>query len=76
SRRIDWSADPLACGGYTFLRPGGAGAREKLAASDTGALFWAGSESATEPIAATVGGAFASGLRAAKDVLNHIDRTP
>jgi hypothetical protein len=26
-RRIDWGADPFARGGYTFVRPGGTGAR-------------------------------------------------
>jgi monoamine oxidase len=38
-RRIDWSADPLACGGFTFLRPGAVGTRASLAAADTGALI-------------------------------------
>ncbi len=68
-RRIDWSRDPFASGGYTFLRPGGAQARARLAAADTGALLWAGSETATQPIAATVAGAYASGLRAASEVI-------
>ena len=68
SRLIDWSADPLSCGGYTLLRPGGAGARARLATADTGALFWAGSETATQPIAATVAGAYTTGLRAALEV--------
>lgn len=67
-RRIDWAADPLACGGYTFVRPGGIGARARLAAPDTGALFWAGAETATTAIAAAVQGAFTSGLRAAGEV--------
>jgi monoamine oxidase len=75
-RRVDWSADPFACGGYTYLRPGGAKARVKLAAADTGALFWAGSETATEPIAATVGGAYASGLRAARATMTHLTARP
>jgi monoamine oxidase len=66
-RRIDWATDPLSCGGYTFLRPGGVGARSRLAAPDTGALFWAGSATATRTIAATVEGAFVSGLRAASE---------
>jgi monoamine oxidase len=65
--RIDWSTDRMALGGYTFLRPGGTGARGRLAASDTGALFWAGSATATRTIAATVEGAFVSGLRAASE---------
>ncbi len=66
-RRIDWAADPYSRGGYTFLRPGGTGARARLAAADTGALFWAGDASATRGIAATVEGAFTSGLRAAAE---------
>lgn len=69
ARRIDWSRDPFARGGYTFVRPGAAKSRSQLAAASTGKLFWAGSETATAPIAATVEGAFTSGLRAAEDVL-------
>jgi len=68
SRRIDWGSDPMSCGGYTFLRPGGTGARARLAAPDTAMLFWAGSATATRTIAATVEGAFESGLRAAAEV--------
>jgi monoamine oxidase len=68
-RLVDWSGDPYARGGYTFLRPGADGARARLAAPDTGRLMWAGSETATEPIAATVAGAYASGLRAGFEVL-------
>lgn len=72
-RRIDWAADPFACGGYTFLRPGGTGARARLAAPDTGALFWAGAATATTTIAAAVQGAFASGVEAAHRVLAYLE---
>ena len=75
-RRIDWGADEFARGGYTFLKPGGTGARAKLAASDTGALFWAGSATVSAPIAATVEGAFASGQRAAAEVIEALDAGP
>ncbi len=68
ARRIDWARDPFSCGGYTFLRPGGSGARQRLAAADTGALFWAGSATATPTIAETVQAAYLSGLRAAGEV--------
>jgi monoamine oxidase len=71
-RCVDWSKDPFACGGYSFVRPGAAAARVKLAAPTTGMLFWAGSETATVPIAATVEGAFTSGLRAAEELLQAI----
>lgn len=64
-RRVDWSADPLACGGYSFVRVGGAGARERMAANDTGALLWAGAATESSPIAETVEAAYLSGLRAA-----------
>ena len=67
-RVIDWGRDPFACGGYTFLRPGGTGARRRLAAADTGALFWAGSATESTPIAATVEAAHLSGRRAAAEV--------
>ncbi len=69
-RVIDWGRDPFARGGYTFLRPGGAGARRRLAAADTGALFWAGSATESTPIAATVEAAYLSGLRAAAEVVS------
>ena len=68
SRRIDWAADPLARGGYCFVRVGGAGAREKLAAADTGALLWAGAATESSPIAETVEAAYLSGRRAAGEV--------
>ncbi|MEE8310878.1 MAG: NAD(P)/FAD-dependent oxidoreductase [Candidatus Binatia bacterium] len=75
-QRVDWAADELACGGYSFVRPGGTGSRRRLAAADTGALFWAGSATVNAPIAATVEGAFASGLRAAAEVLEYLDARP
>jgi monoamine oxidase len=68
-RRIDWTTDPFARGGYTFARPGGRGARSRLAAAETGALFWAGAATATPTIADTVQAAYVSGLRAADEVL-------
>jgi monoamine oxidase len=67
-RRIDWASDPFACGGYTFIRPGGTGARVRLAATETGALFWAGAATATPTIADTVQAAYLSALRAAGEV--------
>jgi monoamine oxidase len=67
-RLIDWGADPLVAGGYSFVRFGGAGARERLAAADTGALLWAGAATESSPIAETVEAAYLSGLRAALEV--------
>lgn len=74
ARRIDWTTDPFACGGYTYLKPGGTGARAQLAAPETEALFWAGSATAWSPIAATVEAAFESGLRAAGEALAFLGR--
>ena len=67
ARRIDWTTDPFSCGGYTFLRPGGTGARLQLTAADTGALFWAGAATATSTISDTVQAAYLSGVRAAAE---------
>jgi len=72
SRRIDWSTDPFARGGYTFTRPGGRGARARLAAADTPPLFWAGAATTTSTIAETVQAAYVSGLRAASEVLTFL----
>jgi monoamine oxidase len=72
SRRIDWSTDPFARGGYTFTRPGGRGARGRLAAADTAALFWAGAATTTSTIAEKVQAAYVSGLRAASEVLSFL----
>lgn len=71
-RLIDWAADPFSRGGYTFLRPGGVGARADLRDADTGRLFWAGSATEWQPIAATVEAAHTSGLRAAAEVRAHL----
>ena len=65
ARMVDWPGDPYAGGGYTYLPPGAVGAREVLAARDTGALVWAGAATVSTPIADTVGAAYLSGLRAA-----------
>ncbi|HXJ22335.1 MAG TPA: NAD(P)/FAD-dependent oxidoreductase [Polyangia bacterium] len=76
SRRIDWTTDPFARGGYTFTRPGGRGARARLAAAETGALFWAGSATTTSTIADTVQAAYVSGMRAAGEVLSFLTAAP
>ena len=72
-RRIDWTTDPFARGGHTFTRPDSHGARGRLAAPDTAALFWAGAATATSTIADTVQAAYVSGMRAAAEVLGFLD---
>lgn len=66
-QRIDWTSDRFARGGYSFVLRGGRGARARLAAPDTGALFWAGSATESSPIADSVEAAYRSGLRAASE---------
>jgi len=68
ARFVDWATEPTALGGYTFLPPGAVGARQQLAAPDTGALVWAGSATVFQPVADTVEAAYLSGLRAANQV--------
>ncbi len=67
-RFVKWGQDPFAVGGYTYVRPGGRGAREKLKAMDTGALFWAGSGTESQPVSELVETAYLSGLRTAREV--------
>jgi monoamine oxidase len=74
ARRVDWCTNPFTRGGYSFVRYGGAGARAALAAPDTGALHWAGDATSTTTIAAVVHAAYASGRRAAAEVVERLGR--
>jgi monoamine oxidase len=67
-RFVDWAADPFAGLGYSFVRPGGLGARALLATPIDQVLFWAGEATSSER-PATVHGAMESGARAAQEVL-------
>ena len=64
----DWRRDPFARGAYSYLRVGGEGAREELAAPLAGTLFFAGEATDAEE-SGTVAGALRSGARAARQVL-------
>jgi monoamine oxidase len=64
----DWQADPYARGGYSYVRVGGTGAREELAAPLDETLYFAGEATDTEE-SGTVGGALASGIRAAREIV-------
>jgi monoamine oxidase len=64
----DWQADPFARGGYSYVKVGGTGAREKLAEPLDETLYFAGEATDTEQ-SGTVGGALASGMRAAREIL-------
>jgi len=71
ARFVDWTSDPNAYGGFTFLPPGAVGARDDLAAP-TPPLFWAGSATEPHPVADTIEAAYLSGLRAARQVSAHL----
>ena len=61
----DWSADPLACGAYSYVATGGGDARASLGRPVAQTLFFAGEATATDGQGGTVSGAFGSGVRAA-----------
>ncbi len=63
----DWQADPFACGAYSYVRVGGAGARDALATPIEATLFFAG-EATSNDDPGTVAGAFDSGYRAADEI--------
>lgn len=65
----DWKTDPCARGAYSYVRVGGTGAREQLAEPLEDTLYFAGEATDTEQ-SGTVGGALASGIRAAKEILS------
>jgi monoamine oxidase len=64
----DWHDDPYARGGYSYVRVGGEGARERLAETLEDTLYFAGEATDAEE-AGTVAGALRSGERAAREVL-------
>jgi monoamine oxidase len=63
-----WGRDPYALGAYSFARPGDAGAREELAATVDGRLFFAG-EACSVNDYSTAHGAYRTGELAAEAVL-------
>jgi monoamine oxidase len=69
ARRIAWSADPCACGGYAHVPPGAAAVRRALAAPEGSTLFFAGEATVYDSNPQTVHGAIESGWRAADEVL-------
>lgn len=66
-RLVAWPDDGDALGGYSVVLAGFDGAREALAAA-TPPLFWAGEATEPEARAATVHGAYLSGVRVAAEV--------
>ena len=66
----DWSSDPLSAGAYSYARVGGAEAGAALARPVERTLFFAGEAASETP--GTVEGAIASGLRAARQVIESL----
>ncbi len=66
----DWHADPFACGAYSYVPAGALGAREALAEPVADTLYFAGEATELNGHSATVHGAIASGLRAAKQIVD------
>lgn len=66
----DWQSDPFACGAYSYVAVGGAGAERELAKPLSETLFFAGEASNCEGHNGTVHGAMATGARAAKEILD------
>jgi monoamine oxidase len=65
----DWQTDPFSRGAYSYVGVGGQGAQEELARAVDETLFFAGEACDFYGYHATVHGAIASGLWAAKQVL-------
>ncbi len=64
-----WASDPFARGSYAYARPGHAGARAVLAQPLAGGrLVFAGEATRTDGLAGTVGGAYLSGVEAARTI--------
>jgi monoamine oxidase len=70
----DWSADPFACGAYSYVLAGGLPAQAELARPVEDTLFYAGEATHTEGEHASVHGAIATGDRAAAELLAALGR--
>jgi monoamine oxidase len=68
----DWQADPFSCGAYSYVKVGGEHAQRDLARPLEGTLYFAGEATDFTGHHSTVHGAMASGLRAAREMLEAI----
>ncbi|HEV2729927.1 MAG TPA: NAD(P)/FAD-dependent oxidoreductase, partial [Terriglobales bacterium] len=69
----DWESDPFSRGAYSYVKAGGDGAQQALAAPVESTLFFAGEATDISGHNGTVHGAIASGYRAAKQILSTYD---
>lgn len=65
----DWQADPFSRGAYSYAAVGGMDAAKKLAEPVADTLYFAGEATNGDGYNGTVHGAIATGLRAAKELL-------
>jgi monoamine oxidase len=68
----DWQADPYSRGAYSYVLAGGMGAQQELARPLANRLFFAGEATQSDGHHATVHGAFSSGLRVAREILDSL----
>ena len=68
----DWQADPFSLGAYSYTAAGGMDAAEKLAAPVANTLYFAGEATNGDGYNGTVHGAIATGMRAAKELLQSL----
>ena len=69
----DWTADPFACGAYSYVVAGAGAARAALGVPIGDTLFFAGEATATDGQGGTVSGAFETGTRAAREVAGALE---
>jgi monoamine oxidase len=69
-----WQTDPFSRGAYSYVKTGGLGAQEALAAPVEDVLFFAGEATESRGYHATVHGAIATGIRAAGEVKKALGR--
>ena len=65
----NWSIDPYACGGYSYVRVGGMDAPGLLGAPVEDTLYFAGEATSTDGHTGLVHGALATGRRAANEII-------
>src|SRR5438132_2094404 len=68
--RTNWARDPHVLGAYSYIPVNGLDLPKLLAASMEDTLFFAGEAAVSDAQCGTVSGAFESGLRAAREILD------
>ena len=72
----DWQTDPFSRGAYSYTTVGGMEAAKTLAAPVANTLSFAGEATNSDGYSGTVHGAIATGLRAAKELLQSAGSSP